>query len=237
MILGGAIFLFLILKKKIVEISCTEYLVYSFEMTEEGRFRIEKFDSIDFSWWKMQIEDLLVQKDLDVALDDKPEKMSNAEWAGLDRKAMFVIRLSLSKNVAFNILKEKTAKDIMEALSNMYEKPSAANKVFLIRELVNTRMKEDSSITEHINKTNSILARLMSVGIKFDDEVQALLLLSSLPDSWSGTVTTVTSSAGSDGFTFEKIRDLILGKDVQRRSSGELSSESLYVIIGEKYQR
>ena len=50
-----------------------------------------------------------------------------------------------------------------------------------------------------------ILARLTSVGIKFDDEVQALLLLLSLPDSWSGMITAVTSSAGSDGFTFEKI--------------------------------
>ncbi|VFQ86554.1 unnamed protein product, partial [Cuscuta campestris] len=99
-------------------------------MTEDGKFRIEKFDSTDFSWWKMQIEDLLVQKDLDVVLGDKPEKMSDADWAGLDRKAMSVIRLSLTKNVAFNILKEKTAKGIMEALSNMYEKPSAANKVF-----------------------------------------------------------------------------------------------------------
>jgi len=32
----------------------------------------------------------------------------------------------------------------------------------------------------------------MSVGIKFNDEVQALLLLLSLPDSWSGMVTVVT---------------------------------------------
>ena len=203
-------------------------------MAKDGRFRIEKFDGIDFSWWKMQIEDLLVQNDLDVALGDKSEKMSGAKWASLDRKAMFVIRLSLSKNVSFNILKEKTTKGIMETLSNMYEKSSAANKVFMIRELVNTRIKEDSSVTKQINKTNSILARLMSVGIKFNDEVQALLLLSSLPDSWSGTVTIVTSSAGSDGFTFEKIHDLIIGEDVRRRSSHESSSETLYVIRGKK---
>jgi len=72
------------------------------------------------------------------------------------------------------------------------------------------------------------------VSIKFDDEVKALLLLLSLPDSWSETVTTVTSSAGSDGFTFEKILHLILGEDVRRRSFGELSSESLYVIRGKK---
>jgi len=65
-----------------------------------------------------------------------------------------------------------------------------------------------------------ILARLTSVGIKFDDEVQALLLLLFLPDRWSRTITAVTSSARSDEFTFEKIRDLILGEDVRRRSSG-----------------
>ena len=80
----------------------------------------------------MQIEDLLVQKDLDVVWGDKPEKMSDTEWAAFDWKAMSVIRLSLTKNVAFNILKEKTTKGIMETLSNMYEKPFAANKVFLI---------------------------------------------------------------------------------------------------------
>jgi len=72
------------------------------------------------------------------------------------------------------------------------------------------------------------------VGIKFDDEVQALLLLLSLSDSWFEMVTVVTNSVGSDGFTFEKIRDLVLGEDVRRRSSRELSSESLYVIRGKK---
>ncbi|VFQ84895.1 unnamed protein product [Cuscuta campestris] len=189
-------------------------------MAEDGKFRIEKFDGTYFSWWRMQIEDFLVQKDLDVVLGDKPEKMSDADWAGLDRKTMSVIRLSLTKNVTFNILKEKTAKGIMDALSDMYEKPSATNKVFLIRELVNTKMKEGTSVTEHINKLNSILARLLSVGIKFDDEVQALLLLSSLPDSWSRTVTAVTGSVGPDGYTFDQIRDLVLGEDVRRKSSG-----------------
>ncbi|VFQ69302.1 unnamed protein product [Cuscuta campestris] len=150
---------------------------------------------------------------------------------------MSVIRLLLTKNVAFNILKEKTAVGIMDALSNMYEKPSVANKVFLIRELVNTKMKEGTSVTEHINKLNSILTRLASVGIKFDDEVQALLLLSSLPDSWSGTVTAVTGSVGPDGFTFDQIRDLVLGEDVRRKSSRESSCELLHVGRGRRNSR
>ncbi|VFQ72278.1 unnamed protein product [Cuscuta campestris] len=162
--------------------------------------------------------------------------MSDADWVGLDQKAMSVICLSLTKNVAFNILKEKTAKRIMEALSNMYEKSSAENKVFLIREVVNTRMKNGTSVTEHINKLNSILARLLSVCIKFNDEVQALLLLLSLPDSSSGTVKSVTSLAAPDRFSFEKIRDLVLGEDI-RRSSAESSKESLNIVRGRGNKR
>lgn len=206
-------------------------------MAESSKIQIEKFDGKDFGWWKMQIEDLLVQKDLDAVLGEKPEAMTQAQWENLDKKAKAFIRLALSKDVAFNILKETSTKGIMEALSNMYEKPSAANKVFLIRELVNTRMREGSSVTVHINNLNSILSRHGSVGIKFEDEVQALLLLSSLPDSWSGTVTAVTSSAGSKELTFEGIRDLILGEDVRRRNSGESSSEQLNAVRGRKNNR
>jgi len=207
-------------------------------MAEDGKVQIEKFNGTYFSWWKMQIEALLVQKDLDIVLSGvKPEKVEPADWESKDRKARAVITLALSKTVAFNIMKETTASGMMLALSNMYEKPSAANKVFLIRELVNTRMREGSSVTEHINKLNSILARLVSVDIKFEDEVQALLLLSSLPDSWSGTVTAISSSSGTSEFTFEGIRDLILSEDVRRKSSSGSSSELLNVGRGRKNNR
>nr|GEY72980.1 retrovirus-related Pol polyprotein from transposon TNT 1-94 [Tanacetum cinerariifolium] len=138
-----------------------------------------------------------------------------------------VVRLSLAKNVAYNIVNEKTTFGLIKALSNMYEKPSATNKVFLIRQLVNLKMKEGGSVTDHVNEFNSIISRLISVDIKFEDEVQALLLLSSLPDSWSGTITAVSSSTGSAKLSFEGIRDLILGEDMRRRSAGESSSSLL----------
>ncbi|KAK9057920.1 hypothetical protein SSX86_022759 [Deinandra increscens subsp. villosa] len=204
-------------------------------IAESGKLQIEKFNRKDFGWWKIQIEDLLVQNDLDMVLGERPEKITQEEWGKLDKKAKAIIRLSLSKDVAFNILKETTAKGIMDALSNMYEKPSAANKVYLIRELVNTRMQEGSSVIVHINNMNSILSRLGSVNIKFEDEVQALLLLSSLPDSWSGTVTAIMSSTSK--FTFDGIQDTILGEDVRRRNSGESSSGLMHVGRGRKNNR
>ncbi|GKF76237.1 hypothetical protein Tco_0225681 [Tanacetum coccineum] len=137
------------------------------------------------------------------------------------------MRLSLAKNVACNIVNEKTTYGLFKALSNMYEKPSASNKVFFIRQLVNTKMNEGVSVANHVNEFNSILSRLMSVDIKFDDNVQALLLLSSLPESWSGTVTTVSGSTETTKLKFDNIRDLILGEEIHRKTSGEHANSLL----------
>ncbi|GJS65089.1 putative RNA-directed DNA polymerase [Tanacetum coccineum] len=157
----------------------------------------------------------------------KPTGMKADDWARLDRQALGAVRLSLAKNVAYNVVNEKTIYSLLKALSNMYEKPSTSNKVFLIRQLVNMKMNEGASVVDHVNEFNSILSRLMSVDIKFDDEVQALLLLSSLPESWSGTVTAVSGSTGSTKLKFDNIRDLILGEDIRRKTSGEYSNSLL----------
>nr|KYP54468.1 Retrovirus-related Pol polyprotein from transposon TNT 1-94 [Cajanus cajan]KYP76618.1 Retrovirus-related Pol polyprotein from transposon TNT 1-94 [Cajanus cajan] len=88
-------------------------------------------------------------------------------------------------------------------------------------------MGEGASVTDHVNEFNSLLLRLVLVDIKFDDEVQALLLLSLLPDSWLGTVTTVSSTSRTTKLTFKGIRNLILGDDVHRRNAGESTSSLL----------
>ncbi|GJV87367.1 hypothetical protein Tco_1531305 [Tanacetum coccineum] len=114
----------------------------------------------------------------------------------------------------------------------MYKKPSASNKVFLIRQLVNTKMNEGASVADHVNEFNSILSRLMSVDIKLDDEVQALLLLSSLPESWSDTVTAVSGSTESTKLKFDNIRDLILGSHTFKISNVLTLKDDLNSRVG-----
>ncbi|KAE8728571.1 hypothetical protein F3Y22_tig00004205pilonHSYRG00041 [Hibiscus syriacus] len=194
---------------------------------DEGKVKIEKFDGADFGFWKMQIEDFLYQKNLYQPLSGKqPEGMKNEDWALLDRQALGVIRLTLSRNVAFNIAKEKTTAGLMAALSSMYEKPSASNKVHLMRRLFNLRMTEGASVAQHLNELNTITTQLSSVEIEFDDEVRALILLSSLPDSWNATVTAVSSSSGNSKLKFDDVRDLVLSEEIRRRESGEASTSS-----------
>nr|KYP51080.1 Retrovirus-related Pol polyprotein from transposon TNT 1-94 [Cajanus cajan] len=67
----------------------------------------------------------------------------------LDKQALEVIRLTLCHNVAFNIAKENIITGLMIALSNMYEKLSASNKIYLMRRLFNLQMTEGAWAAQH----------------------------------------------------------------------------------------
>ena len=103
-------------------------------MAEKEKKKIDKFNGPNFAFWRIQIEDILYQKDLYLPiLGEKPKDMKDKEWALLDRKALGTVRLSLSPSVASNIAKEKTTAGLFAALEKMYEKPSASNKVYLMK--------------------------------------------------------------------------------------------------------
>ena len=125
--------------------------------------------------------------------------------------------------ISYNLATISERSDLMNALTKMYEKPSASNKVFLMKRLFNMRMVDGSSVTEHLNSFNTITNQLASIGINFDDEIRALLMLSSLPDSWDGLVTAVNNSSGNTKLVFEDIVGLILNEEVRKKSRGRLS--------------
>ena len=103
--------------------------------------------------------------------------MKDEEWEVLDRNALGTIRMCLDSSVALNVSKENTTQGVMSTLDNLYEKPSASNKVFLMKCLFNMKMLGGGSIADHLNKFNTLTSQLSYVKVKFYDEVRALLIL------------------------------------------------------------
>ena len=58
--------------------------------------------------------------------------------------------------MAFNISKEQTTEVMMSALGKLYEKPSASNKIFLMKHLFNMKMSEGGSVADHLNEFNTL---------------------------------------------------------------------------------
>lgn len=117
--------------------------------------------------------------------------------------------------------------DLMVVPTKMNDKPSTSNKVFLIKILFNMMMIDESLIVEHLNNFNTVTNQLCSICSKFDDEVKALLLLSSLPENWDGLVTTVSNSSDNLKLNFDDVVGLVLNEEAQKKASWENSKSSM----------
>ena len=94
--------------------------------------------------------------------------------------------------------------------------------------LFNIKMLEGGSIIDHLNDFNMVKNQLSSIGVNFDDEGRALLILRSLPKSWDGLVMSVGNSvSGSSTLKFDDVIGVILSEEMQRKSTGETSGNAL----------
>jgi hypothetical protein len=131
--------------------------------------------------------------------------------------------------VAFNISKENTTKDLMDALAKLYEKPSMSNKVFLMKRLFNMKMLEGGSVADHLNEFNMVTNKLSSEKVDFDDdEVRALLILCSFPKIWNGFVMAASNSvSGSNTLKFDDVVGVILSEEMQQKITCETLGNTL----------
>ena len=84
-----------------------------------------------------------------------------------------------------------------------------------MKRLFNMKMSESGSVADHLNDFNTVTSQLSFVGVKFDDEVRALLFLCSLLESWNGLVMAISNSvSGSSTFNFDDVVDAILSEEI-----------------------
>jgi hypothetical protein len=161
---------------------------------------------------------------------EQPTSMKDEEWEVLDRKELGTIRLCLVALVVFIVSKEKTTKDLMETLAKLYEKPSTFNKVFLMKPLFNMNMLESGFVVNHLNEFNTVANQISSVGVKFDEDVRAILILCSLLERWNGLVMAVSKFvSGSNTLKFNDVVGIILSEEMRQKRTGETLGNALTV--------
>jgi hypothetical protein len=103
------------------------------EMVSTSRLEMEKFNGTNFELWKLKMEDLLIDRDLWVAVSrTKPIGMKDEEWVVLERKERSLIRLCLADSVLLNVSEEKTATTLWKKLGDLYQAKSLVNKLFFM---------------------------------------------------------------------------------------------------------
>ena len=90
----------------------------------------------------------------------------------------------------------------------------------MIRRLVNLKYKDGNSFTEHLSNFQGLLNELSTMKLKLDDEVQALLLLSFLPDSWETFVVFLSNSTLNGVITVNMVKCNMFNEEAIRKELG-----------------
>lgn len=97
-----------------------------------------------------------------------------------------------------------------------------------MKRLFNMKMAEGGSVVDHLNEFNTITSQLSSVGIDFDEEIRALLILCSLPESQNGLVMAVSNFVSrSNTLKYDDVIGVILSEETCRKTSGGSTSGSV----------
>jgi hypothetical protein len=178
------------------------------------------------------MEDILYCKDLyEPILKEKiPTGVPEEEWRVLNQKAVGMIRLYINHNIFHHVANNTNAYEMWQKLESMYESKTAMNKVSVIKRLEKLEYQDGSSAIEHLNIFQCHINQLSSMKITFEDEVQALLLVSSMPDSWNTLVVSVSNSAPDGKLTLEMVKNSMLNEEARKKEKGDASLSDAYVV-------
>jgi hypothetical protein len=90
-----------------------------------------------------------------------------------------------------------------------------------MKKLYNLKMKEGASVAEHLNAFNIITNQLASVKIILDDEIRAILLMCSMPDSWENLIVAMSTSTTTGTLKFDDVSSSLMNEELRRKSIAE----------------
>ncbi|KAG8472960.1 hypothetical protein CXB51_035039 [Gossypium anomalum] len=158
-----------------------------------------------FALWQINMQAVLAQMDLEdelLGIDKIPSTLTDEEKKRKDRKALTQLHLYLSNEILQDVMKEKTAAALWKRLEQICM---------------------SKSVHEHLTVSKEILSNLEAMEVQYDKKDLGLILLCSLPPSYSTFRDTILYSHESltvdevyDSLTsYDKIKHLVVKPDSQ----------------------
>ncbi|GFZ06608.1 hypothetical protein Acr_18g0007780 [Actinidia rufa] len=205
-------------------------------MAEHNLGSMIVLSATNYAIWKPWMEDILFCKDLHDPLEnkgEKPEAKKDEEWRKMNRKTIGLIRQCIGHEVFHHVAQETSAYDLWIKLEEMYQAKTSRNKALLMRRLVNLKLQRETTVAEHTSEFQSLVNQLTSVDLQFDDEMQALLLLSSLPESWETLVGSLSNSAPNGKLTTSMVMNALFNEEARRREMGSTDQSESQALVSE----
>ena len=112
-----------------------------------------------------------------------------------------------------HVAHETSAYELWTRLAEMYQAKTYLNKALLMRRLVNLKLQRGTTMAEHTSEFQNLVNQLASVDLQFENEMQTLLLLSSLLESWETFVASLNNLASNRRLTMSIVEDALFNEE------------------------
>ena len=146
------------------------------------KFEIEKFDGKgDFGMWRKKMRAILVQQKVAKALGGEQEMPSTMTD---EQKQDIQEFLYMADNFLRQVDDQDATTKVWLKLEQLHTTESLANKIYLKEKLFGFKMDPSKGLEENLDDFDKITIDLANIDEKINDEIQAIILLNSLPDSF-----------------------------------------------------
>ncbi|KAH8389520.1 hypothetical protein KR215_009956, partial [Drosophila sulfurigaster] len=163
--------------------------------------KIEPLNAENYDTWKLQMSAILVKSDLWSYVNGSklcPDaEAEQAAWEKQDEKARADILLSISPSELALIENCESAREYWLKLQETFQSKGPVHigmkclyfghnlrKASLLKRVALSRMTEGSDERQHINDSFEAVKKFKEIGVAIGDDLLAILLLYSLPDSY-----------------------------------------------------
>lgn len=217
----------------------------------KSRIEIDRFEGTgDFSLWKVRLlahfgvlglkevlNDNKLLKDKSETKDE-PESALKDPLKGIEgsgesaseidpakfeksEKAKDLIILNVGNKVLRKIQNCETAADMWSTLNKLYTETSLPNRIYLQLRFYTFKMSDSKSIEENIDDFLKLVADLNNLQVEVTEEVQAILLLSSLSHKYDQLKETL--KYGRDTLSLSEVTGAAKSKERELIESGKIS--------------
>lgn len=164
--------------------------------------KIPLFNGDNFSTWSFRVETLFEAKGLFNILDSTKE--SNKKE---DAMARSIIIQCLSDKYIEYVREKKTAKEMMDALGQVFQRKSILSKLYIKKKLLSHKLQPKTRLEDHFQIFDKLIRDLENVSKgKLEEEDKVCHLLLTLPDSYDSIVTAMETMSSELKLDFVKTR-------------------------------
>ncbi|KAG8483146.1 hypothetical protein CXB51_022101 [Gossypium anomalum] len=170
-----------------------------------------------FALWQIKMQAVLVQMDLGDALlgiDKMPSTLTNEKKKRKDRK---------------DVIKEKADAALWKRLEQICMLKTLTSKLHMKQRLYTHRLEEGAFVHEHLTVFKEILSNMKAIEVQYDKEDLGLILLCSLPPSYSTFRDTILYSRES--LTVDEVYDSLTSHDKMKHLVVKPDSQGEGLIV------